>query len=49
MNAPPILNHLDEGEYVLRISFFDVEGNAYKQDLHMNHGKRIPDPVKSKA
>jgi hypothetical protein len=48
MNAPPIVNYLNDQDYVLTINFLDVEGNPYQQGLCMNHGKCVPGPVNSK-
>ena|SRR5436305_3075680 len=45
MNASPIVNYLNDQDYVLTVRFFDVEGNGYKQNLRMSHGKCVPHRV----
>ena len=45
MNAPPIVNYLNDEAYVLTVRFFDVEGNRYSQRLRMNQGRCAPERV----
>jgi hypothetical protein len=45
MNAPPIMNYLNDDAYVLTVRFCDVEGNRYSQNLQMDHGKCSPERV----
>ena len=42
MNAPPILNFLNEKDYLLTLSFGDVEGADYEQQLRMSGGRCRP-------
>ena len=49
MNAPPIVNYLNDETYVLTVRFCDVEGNRYSQRLRMDHGKCAPERVLADA
>jgi|ERR1043165_778303 FAD synthase len=45
MNSAPINNFLNDKEYFLEVTFFDVEGHGYEQRLKMSNGRCIPSTV----
>lgn len=42
MNAAPIVDFLNDKQYELTVSFVDVEGVEYRQQLRMNKGRCTP-------